>query len=393
MHVPRSWDALPGHLILKVISNGHSPSPPPSAAAVVRLVCCSWREAVDANLLGLCPPKWPPSKASLSLLKRCSRLDLTRLRLSSNACTPSGSSADDCDAEGQCSTSRRSSLGSQLDLMGAAVLQPRSQACASAAAPCAAASLMCYVASAWPDAVPHVTPAACLRLWRSLPQLHLLQHLQLSGSMLLIKSVHTAVAGSADAAAGLRMLQQHAAEGGDSFASSLPVITHTYTLAVPPALCTMTSLQSLSVEWHLRDQQGSIVSGNGGISVPVRRRSYEGGGNSSPVVQHFTEPTIQLPPQFGHLVKVQRLELIGHVADPSTLLPLVGMQHLRQLVLGPGKVNMRALVPLAAAGVLGGLQVLVLKQQGGWDVRSLVTVLAGTPKLQRLEVHELEMAR
>lgn len=387
----------------------------PSAAPSLRLVCRSWQEAVDNNIQLLKPPSWPPPGADHKALCRVSKLDCRRLCVCSSAGTPQasafddhadvgGSNAPECDNEGQgsysssFSMSRSSSIGSQLDLMGAAVLQPRMQLSNIASmerGSSAATSLMCYVASVWPEAVPHVTPAACLRLWRCLPQLQYLRHLQLSGSMLLMESVQTSVAGCPDAASGLRLLQQHAAENGDSFAGvASPSITHTYTLGVPPALCSMTGLQSLSVEWQLQVQDSAGSSSSGTSSgLPVRRRSYEGGGSMGPNVQHVADPTIRLPPQFAQLVNVQRLELSGHVADASALLPLLGLQHLQQLELGPGRISVQALVPLAAAGVLGGLTRLVLKQQGCWDVGSMVSVLAAVTKLQHLEVQELEIAR
>jgi hypothetical protein len=113
----------------------------------------------------------------------------------------------------------------------------------------------------------------------------------------------------------------------------------------------------------------------------------------APHVQHVADSTIRLPPQFAQLVNVQRLELSGHVADASALLPLLGLQHLQQLELGPGRISVQALVPLAAAGVLGGVTRLVLKQQGCWDVGSMASVLGAAMKLQQLEVQELEVAR
>lgn len=355
---------------------------------------------MDANLVALAPPKWPPAGSSTRLINQVSSLDLSRLRHPSSASTPPGSLEEDWDSgtglagpdqEGAAGTSHSSSVlgknSSQLDLMGAAVLQPRMQDPTSSTA---AASLMCYVASAWPEAVPYVTPAACLRLWRCLPQLQLLQHLRLSGSMLLITSVQTAVAGCSDAASGLKLLQQHAADGADTLASPTPTITHTYTLRLPPGLCSMTGLRSLSVEWCLPHDSDSA---GGQAAMPVRRRSYEGGGNSGPQVQHVADPNIRLPPQFGQIINLRSLQLTGHVAGPSTLLPLLGLPHLQHLTLGPGRISVQALVPLAAAGVLAGLTQLTLKQQGSWGVDSFVAVLAGVTKLQVLEVQELEMAR
>jgi hypothetical protein len=293
--------------------------------------------------------------------------------------------------------------------MGAAVLQPRMQQqsiqtsnhshsekdAVPAAAPgptaaSSAASLMCYVASAWPEAVPHVTQAACLRLWKCLPQLQWLQHLQLSGSMLLIRSVSTAVAGCSDAAAGLRLLQQHGADS--SSCSQQPVIIHTYTLEVPPALCCLARLQSLSIDWQLPAGPQDSNSA-GAAAVFTRRRSYEGGGSDEPLVQHTADPMIKLTQDFSRLVHLRSLQLVGHVAGSSTLLPLTGLPHLKQLVLGPGRISMRALLPLAAAGVLGGLTQLSLKQQAGWDLGSVVSVLTAATKLQLLEVQELEMTR
>jgi hypothetical protein len=209
--------------------------------------------------------------------------------------------------------------------------------------------------------------------------------------MLLITSVQTAVAGCPDAATGLKLLQQHAADGtADSLASPTPAITHTYTLRVPPGLCSMTGLRSLSVEWSLPQDSDS---GGGQACMPARRRSYEGGGSSGPQVQHLADPHIRLPPQFGQISNLRSLQLTGHVAGPSTLLPLLGLQHLQDLSLGPGRISVHALVPLAAAGVLAGLTQLTLKQQSRWDVGSFVGLLAGVTKLQVLEVQELEMAR
>lgn len=269
------------------------------------------------------------------------------------------------------------STSSQLDLNGAAVLQPRSQQQQEAdAAAATTASLTCYVASMWPAAVPLVTPAACYQLWKQMPLLPQLQQLRLSGSMLLVQSVLTT------------------AEDDESSTtlSATPVpstITHTYVLRLPEtALCSMTNLQALSVDWQLRTANSSDAP-----TLPVRRRSYEG-GSSTPHVQHVADPAIQLPQRFNNLVSLQRLELGGgDITDASTLLPLVGLQSLTQLVLGPGRLAMQALVPLAAAGTLGGLHHLVLKQQGSWDVASVVAVLAAVTALRQLEVEELEMTR
>lgn len=389
-----SWDALPQQLLYQIAT---SPGGAQSVNPTLRCVCRSWKDAMEANLVALAPRRWPPDNNSTRLISRVSSLDLSRLRHPNSAHTPPGSPDDERDSgtglagpdqEGAAGTSHSSSglskNSSQLDLMGAAVLQPRMQDPTSSTA---AASLMCYVASAWPEAVPYVTPAACLRLWRCLAQLQLLQHLRLSGSMLLIKSVQTAVAGCPDAATGLKLLQQHAAATG-TLASPTPAITHTYTLRVPPGLCSMTGLRSLSLEWCLPHDSDSV---GGQASMPVRRRSYEGGGNSGPQVQHVADPYIRLPPQFGQLVNLRSLQLTGHVAGPSTLLPLMGLQHLQHLTLGPGRISVHALVPLAAAGVLAGLTQLTLKQQGSWDVDSFVAVVAGVTKLQVLEVQELEM--
>lgn len=395
------------------------------AVSSLRLVSQAWREAVDSSLIRLAPPRWPSQFACARIMRNVSSMDCSRLSLAADAaCTtdsmlPHGREkgsrtitpgATQVEATGSsCIRMGSSSSTCQLDLMGAAVLQPRMQqqsiqtsihshsetdavpaAAPGPTAPSSAASLMCYVASAWPEAVPHVTQAACLRLWKCLPQLQWLQHLQLSGSMLLIRSVSTAVAGCPDAAAGLRLLQQHAADSS-SCSQQPPVIIHTYTLEVPAALCCLARLQSLSINWQL--PVGPQESSSGSALVFARRRSYEGGGSDEPLVQHTADPTIKLPQDLSRLVDLRSLQLVGHVAGPSTLLPLTGLPHLKQLVLGPGRISMHGLLPLAAAGVLGGLTQLSLKQQASWDMGSVVSVLAAATKLQLLEVQELEMTR
>jgi hypothetical protein len=239
----------------------------------------------------------------------------------------------------------------------------------------------------WPEAGPHVTPAAGLRLWRCLAQLQYLQELRLSGSMLLITGVRTAVDGCPDAASGLRLLQQHTAAESDSLASTAPSITYTYTLQLPPALHTMTALRSLAINWELQGPQPCSEGLSG-----ARRRSYEG-GCCAPSTQHIADPTVSLPQQFSALVNLQHLELSGCILHPSTLLPLQGLTQLQHMALGPGTINSKALEPLAAAGVLGGLAQLVLKQQASWELDSVAAVLAALTRVEVLEVHELDMSR
>jgi hypothetical protein len=129
------------------------------------------------------------------------------------------------------------------------------------------------------------------------------------------------------------------------------------------------------------------------LFLPVRRRSYEGSGSSRPITQHTADPSVHLPAELSQLVALQQLELAGDITSTSTLLPLRGLQRLQQLVLGPGKLAAQALVPCAAAGVLGGLTGIVLRQQAAWDVPSMRSVLAAATKLQQLEVQEQEMSR
>ncbi|WIA15324.1 hypothetical protein OEZ85_001990 [Tetradesmus obliquus] len=62
------------------------------------------------------------------------------------------------------------------------------------------------------------------------------------------------------------------------------------------------------------------------------------------------------------------------------------------LTLGPGELDLSALRPLAAAGVLRPLQRLVLRQAGSWDGRALAAVLAGCGALQHWEVTELQLS-
>lgn len=399
----RDRESLPEHLLVRILSaaeDTHDPQPTP------RLVCAPWRQAFDATLRVLKPSTWPQQDQRgrvPAILRILPCLDLTALVLADTDAaigdaysSPFGPTATDGSSGRSCSTELGTQLSSssmQLDLSGAAVLQPRLQlpvhtdnagspACVMIAAP-----LMCYVAAMWPQAAPHVTPAASLRLWRCLAQLQCLQQLRLSGSMLLITGVRTAVDGCPDAASGLQLLQQHTAAESDSLASAAPTVTYTYTLQLPPALHNMTALRSLSVSWQLQEPQPCAEGLSG-----TRRRSYEG-GVCDPSTQHLADPTISLPQQFSALVNLQHLELSGCILHPSTLMPLQGLTQLQHLALGPGRVNIQALLPLADAGVLGGLTQLALKQQAAWEVDSLAAVLAAMTRVEVLEVHDLEMSR
>jgi hypothetical protein len=222
-----------------------------------------------------------------------------------------------------------------------------------------------------------------------------LQELAISGAMLNVQSVRTLVDPSPDdaAAAGIE-----AAAAGD--AQQAVTITHIYSLSLPAAVCQLTGLRSLAVQWRIPagesssctiSQAAAAAGLPGSLVLLNRRRSYE--GSPAPDVLLLAEPQLRLPQQFSSLCNLQQLELAASFSGSNALAPLLGMSCLQSLALGPGELDVQALLPLAAAGVLWQLQRLVLRQAGAWDARALAGVLAVCDGLQHLEVHELELSR
>jgi hypothetical protein len=222
-----------------------------------------------------------------------------------------------------------------------------------------------------------------------------LQELAISGAMLDVHSVRTLVDPSPDEAAAAGIA---AAGAGDD--QQAVTITHIYSLMLPAAVCQLTGLRSLAVQWRIPAGASSSSSSSqaaaaaaglpGSLVLPNRRRSYE--GSPTPDVLLLADPQLRLPQQFSSLCNLQQLELAASFSGSDALAPLLGMSCLQGLTLGPGELDVKALLPLAAAGVLRQLQRLALRQAGAWDARALAGVLAACKGLQHWEVQELELS-
>jgi hypothetical protein len=223
-----------------------------------------------------------------------------------------------------------------------------------------------------------------------------LQELAISGAMLDVQSVRTLVDPSPDEAAAAGV----AAAACDE--QQAVTITHIYSLVLPAAVCQLTGLRSLAVQWCIPAGDSSSSSTisqaaaaaaaglHSSLVFPNRRRSYE--GSPAPDVLLLAEPQLRLPQQFSSLCNLQQLELAASFSGSNALAPLLGMSCLQGLTLGPGELDVQALLPLAAAGVLRQLQRLALRQAGAWDARALAGVLAACKGLQHWEVQELELS-
>jgi hypothetical protein len=249
-----------------------------------------------------------------------------------------------------------------------------------------------YVAARWPECAPALAPSAAARIWKELPALQGLQELAISGAMLDVQSVRTLVDPSPDEAAAAGI----AAAGDEQQAVT---ITHIYSLTLPAAVCQLTNLRSLAVQWRIpagdsttSSQAAAAAAAGlpGSLVLLNRRRSYE--GSPTPDVLLLADPQLQLPPQFSTLRNLQQLELAASFSGSRALAPLLGMSCLQGLTLGPGELDIDALRPLAAAGVLRQLQRLVLRQAGVWDARAVAAVLAACQGLQHWEMQELELS-
>jgi hypothetical protein len=230
-----------------------------------------------------------------------------------------------------------------------------------------------------------------------MPALQGLQELAISGAMLDVQSVRTLVDPSPDEAAAAGIAAAAAAAGNDQ----QPVtITHIYRLVLPAAVCQLTGLRSLAVQWRIpagdsssstSSQAAAPAAGlHGSLVLPNRRRSYE--GSPTPDVLLLADAQLRLPQQFSSLRNLQQLELAASFSGSDALAPLLGISCLQGLTLGPGELDVQAVLLLAAAGVLRQLQRLALRQAGAWDARALAGVLAACKGLQHWEVQELELS-
>jgi hypothetical protein len=101
---------------------------------------------------------------------------------------------------------------------------------------------------------------------------------------------------------------------------------------------------------------------------------------------------VRLPSQFSNLIHLQQLCLAGSITGASALAPLSALKQLRRLALGPGELDMRALLHLRST-VVQQLQQLVLRQRGPWDARAVAALFSAAQQLEELEVEELEVVR
>lgn len=417
----RGWDSLPHELLARVVVLLSDTWESTSSTSAVRSTCRQWRDSFDKNLSHLQLRCWPTSHPAAGVLGRkftsVRSVDLRACCLQHDAYSDSrglyssvpgdhsrmvGSSSkqrDCCESIKSPSVAEGWSLAPQ-HLQHSVKQQPMSgvsiqeQACLQQ--PTAVKLLTCR----YPAALPHGNPVAGYFMWQDLQHMHALQHLAISGSMLLVRSVRSSI-------------QQPNSAADDPCGLSTPTrITHVYTLHLPAAVCQLKHLRSLTVEWRLPqpsgtnsgctdgclDPTGSLgqvvhSSSNSSSNSPTRcrRRSYE--SSLSPVIIHVADPVLHLPPQLNNLSSLLQLSLAASFSDPAALQPLLGLSRLEVLSLGPGELDIRALVPLAHAGVLQGLKQLVLLQQGRWDAAALVDVLGCLQQLQQLEVGEFEVLR
>jgi len=169
------------------------------------------------------------------------------------------------------------------------------------------AAITSYVASRWPDALPHVTPAAALRIWKELPELSALQALAVNGSILLVRSVRTSVKSLPRCSSRPQCPATLCRRRLCSCIVRL-TITHTYTLQLPHAVCQLTGLQSLSIAWHLLQRTAATAAAVLECCIAVASLCKAEGavyeGPLSPAVVHVADPVILLPSQFSNLVNL-----------------------------------------------------------------------------------------
>jgi hypothetical protein len=447
----RCWSTLPPELLIRVLSHlGAQPDGPHkdvrSTWGAVRAACCGWRAAVDGAVTALELSGWPSSRA---FARHGWRANLSSLRLqhlpfapqlaSSNALKECSGSyvGDQGGGAAAVGPSRPMNLlrpsrqlsGSCVDLLAALALEPPRHAPAQydhdleEASDSSSEPLEAHIRSAnqpsceggdgrrtpLQQPLPPPPPSvAAQSLWEALCGLSALRELSLSGAMLSVTAVQSSTTKPALRAAAAPLLSA--------------ATMHTYSLSLPDIVTRLTGLQALDVEWRLpgpctwplapehvcpssdTDSIGTEPSSSataaatlpahsGGVSSQHRRRSYEP-TPCPPDLLLAAAPRITLPPcGLGGLEHLTRLRLAGDVVAPDALLGLAPLLTLRCLELGPGQLNMCALLPLAGPPVhcmLAGLTRLALHQSGAWQTRALAIVLAGMPALAEWEVAELE---
>lgn len=413
-HVCRTWEALPQELLARVADFLMDRNGTTSALATLRLTCRQWCRSIDKNHTQLKLRGWPnpcPAVGVLSGRFSCVRaLDLRRCRMQQAAHSASGvcdilmvgssggsyapfaeQCCDNCSSpsEPESAASQPAAQQSSPVVHAEAADQPASSGQKLLAGPMLGnqAALTSFIAARYPEALPCAVPVAAEHIWQELPRLHTLQHLAINGSMLLVRSLRSS-------------MQEPRLPDQDTEGLVDPaVITHVYTLQLPDVVCQIRSLRSLAVEWCIAEPEaGSSLqdivfasSSSNSLIIPGRRRSYD--VSPAPTVNHLADPWLQLPAQLHQLTNLQNLTLAASFKCPTALAPLLGLSQLQGLALGPGELDVRALVPLAQGGVLLGVQRLVLQQQGPWNAAAFVAVLRDMRQLQHLEVVEYEITR
>lgn len=285
-------------------------------------------------------------------------------------------------------------------------------------------------------------------MWSDLPQLPRLRYLVLSASTLAIGSSTSCLSNlstDTEVIDGLGFAVE---------APQLRSLVITYDLHLPAELGELQQLKQLTIDWHwpamqtvLQSQDAESVLGGLGRSSGTSSSSGGGGGvyfdtqysdawcvsssggsgsskrgprvsssSSSPdpapaaaagssedtpggsggtggllQVSHCTSGNIILPPHFGRLQHLSDLTLSGHVWEPGALLVLRELPGVTRLSLGPGYINLEALLALGDAW-LGRLTQLGISQAGVWRLAPLRRLLAAVQRLEGLEVEEMQGA-
>jgi hypothetical protein len=291
---------------------------------------------------------------------------------------------------------------------------------------------------------PMTTPGAVQQIWADLPQLRRLRSLVLSASTLAISSSSSTLSS---------ISTEPELLDGLGFAVEAPQMRSlviAYDLQLPGQLGELQQLQQLHIDWHwpalqtvLRSQDAESVlgglgrnsgtsssssgGGSGGCGVFYDTHSPDawfssssskrggrvssssspdhapaaaagssedtpsscGGGGGLLQVSHCSSGTITLPPHFGRLYNLSDLTLSGHVWEPGALLVLRELPGVTRLSLGPGYINLEALLALGDAW-LGQLTQLAISQAGVWQLAALRRLLAAVQQLQGLVVEEVQ---
>lgn len=150
-------------------------------------------------------------------------------------------------------------------------------------------------------------------------------------------------------------------------------------MQLPNAVCHLKGLSHLMIEWFMPDPHESHAT-CGQHAALNSSQQY--------TVHHEADRLIQLPAQLSALSGLQEVSLMGDVSGASALAALSDLPRLRALVLGPGQLDMHALLGLGSS-VLNRLHHLELRQQGKWDARILAATLHHLTQLKQLVIQEL----